>query len=330
MIDLSPQDGFVFYQHPTSDEIYFLSGTWKKIVLNKQTNLIGFIISNADKSTVYFLEGSSTAISSHYRIKTTTNAPQNQELNQKQYINKVQLFIDACKEGVNKVILSRIKKHKTIKEKNLFDNYINLCKSYEHSFNYLFNIPEVGMWMGATPEILIQGSQDNYKTVALAGSKPQDNIVWNQKELEEQQYVTNYIKEKLNKATISHHNNPSPETVLAGNIAHLKTTFTIQSKKTPIELSNLLHPTPAVCGLPQKKALDFILTNEGYNREFYTGFLGPINGAKCDLFVNLRCMQVFKNENWLYVGGGITSDSNPIEEWQETELKAQTLLNILD
>ena len=130
--------------------------------------------------------------------------------------------------------------------------------------------------------------------------------------------------------SINHQFNSTPETVTAGNIAHLKTTFNIQTNKTPVELANLLHPTPAVCGLPEKTAKDFILKNEGHSREFYTGFLGIINDRSCSLFVNLRCMQLFKNENWLYVGGGITSLSNADKEWRETELKAQTLLNILD
>ena len=55
-----------------------------------------------------------------------------------------------------------------------------------------------------------------------------------------------------------------------------------------------------------------------------------INNTSCSLFVNLRCMQLFRNEYWIYVGGGITTNSNPNNEWEETELKAQTLLNILD
>ena len=161
--------------------------------------------------------------------------------------------------------------------------------------------------MGATPEILIEGSTKKYTTVSLAGSKTLDNINWKEKELDEQRFVTNYIKEKLESESINYQFNSSPETVNAGNIVHLKTTFNIQTNKAPLELANLLHPTPAVCGLPQKKAQDFILKNEGYNREFYTGFLGIINNRSCSLFVNLRCMQLFKNENWLYVGGGITS-----------------------
>ena len=329
MTELSQQDGFVFYQRPNHDEIYFISGTWVKIDLNSKPTLNGFIISNADKSVSFHLEGKAKIILSEYKLSLESNSLQGQELDKKTYLSKAELFINACTKDISKVILSRIKKHPAING-DIFQTYLNLCKEYNHSLNYLFNIPNEGTWMGATPETLIEGSTEKYTTVALAGSKALDSINWKEKELDEQQFVTNYIKEKLESESINHQFNSTPETVTAGNIAHLKTTFNIQTNKTPLELANLLHPTPAVCGLPQKKAQDFILNNEGYNREFYTGFLGIINNRSCSLFVNLRCMQLFKNENWLYVGGGITSGSNPDNEWRETELKTQTLLNILD
>ena len=329
MLELTQQDGFVFYQKPNSDIIYFLSGKWEKFDLSTNSNIEGFIASSANKSITYFLKGEPRIITSDCNIELNYATKTIDELKKNEYLRKVELFIEACTKDVRKVILSRIKKHRVING-DIFQTYLKVCKDYNHSFNYLLNIPNQGGWMGATPEILIEGENKKYKTVALAGSKGLDNINWKDKELDEQQFVTNYIKEKLESESINHQFNSTPETVTAGNIAHLKTTFNIQTNKTPLELANLLHPTPAVCGLPQKEAQDFILKNEGYSREFYTGFLGIINNTSCSLFVNLRCMQLFKNENWLYVGGGITSRSNPDNEWRETELKTQTLLNILD
>ncbi|HLV50467.1 MAG TPA: chorismate-binding protein, partial [Flavobacterium sp.] len=90
-----------------------------------------------------------------------------------------------------------------------------------------------------------------------------------------------------------------------------------------------LHPTPAVCGLPKKEAFDFIWENEGYNREFYTGFIGIEKENMKDYFVNLRCAQIFQNQIQIYVGGGITAESNPEKEWEETELKSGTIGNAL-
>ena len=73
-----------------------------------------------------------------------------------------------------------------------------------------------------------------------------------------------------------------------------------------------------------------VADNEVYNREFYSGFLGPVNVENAtNLFVNLRCMKIEANVGTLYAGAGITEDSNPTREYNETELKTQTLLRIL-
>jgi isochorismate synthase len=92
-----------------------------------------------------------------------------------------------------------------------------------------------------------------------------------------------------------------------------------------------LHPTSAVCGMPKQEALSFILEKEGYNRAFYSGFLGPVHlQGQSNLFVNLRCMQLQKTSAILYVGAGITQDSIPCAEWDETVLKSKTLLSVLE
>ena len=85
-----------------------------------------------------------------------------------------------------------------------------------------------------------------------------------------------------------------------------------------------LAPTPALCGYPRREAMEFIRHYEGYPREFYGGYLGELNLAgekSAELYVNIRCMQVRKGELLLYAGGGILSDSDPVQEWDEIERK---------
>ena len=48
-----------------------------------------------------------------------------------------------------------------------------------------------------------------------------------------------------------------------------------------------------------------------------------------EIFVNLRCAKIFQNKLNLYVGGGITAESNPEDEFHETEIKAETLLSVI-
>jgi isochorismate synthase len=126
-----------------------------------------------------------------------------------------------------------------------------------------------------------------------------------------------------------------PRTIAAGNVVHLQTDFRVDLPRAELmALANRvlheLHPTSAVCGMPKDKALSFILQHEGYDRSFYSGFLGPVHiDGQSHLYVNLRCMQLGQNVAYLYVGGGVTADSCADAEWRETELKAGTLLAVL-
>jgi isochorismate synthase len=92
----------------------------------------------------------------------------------------------------------------------------------------------------------------------------------------------------------------------------------------------LLHPTAAVCGMPLEPSLAFLKENEGYDREFYAGYLGPVNiNNNTNLFVNLRCMKLLDKKALLFAGAGITIDSLPEKELEETEIKFSTLLNVI-
>ena len=111
---------------------------------------------------------------------------------------------------------------------------------------------------------------------------------------------------------------------------HLCTRIKAHQKKPKLrELVDALHPTPAVGGIPKKEALKFINSEEGYDREFYTGYLGPFSLNSTELFVNLRCAEYSNQQLSFFVGAGITEESEPMMEWEETQRKAETLLAAL-
>jgi len=198
------------------------------------------------------------------------------------------------------------------------------------------------MWLGATPETLISVSNKKFQTVSLAGTQSiaegfdLSEAAWTQKEIEEQALVSRYIINCFKKIRLREFDEYGPKTVKAGNLMHLKTTFEVDLQETNyLQLGtvmlDLLHPTSAVCGMPMKTAAEYLKANEGYDRAYFSGYLGPVNiDEKIDLFVNLRCAQLFKNQGVLYAGAGVTEDSNPEKEWKETEMKFRTLLNVID
>jgi isochorismate synthase len=238
------------------------------------------------------------------------------------------------KKNFKKVVVARILKLRRPQGFSEIDFFKKLCTAYPHAFASLVFIPEYGIWIGASPEILLQLKSNRFTTYSLAGTratpkKPGEK--WGFKEKQEQKIVSDYILSTLKPFIKKKPNIKGPETVTAGNLQHLRTTFTCSMDNAKwAEVVTKLHPTPAVAGLPKAEAIDFILEHEKGARGFYSGYLGPLNIDKAThLFVNLRCMQVVKNKLAIHVGCGITADSKPSKEWKETELKAGTLLNIL-
>jgi isochorismate synthase len=160
-------------------------------------------------------------------------------------------------------------------------------------------------------------------------------VAWTQKEIEEQALVERYIISCFKKIRVREYEEHGPKTVLAGSLMHLKSDFTVDMKAINFPslgsvMLQLLHPTSAVCGMPLEPAVDFIRLYEGYDREFYSGYLGPVNFQNnTNIFVNLRCMQLLDKEAVLYAGAGVTIDSVPEAEWEETEMKLNTLLNVI-
>jgi isochorismate synthase len=214
--------------------------------------------------------------------------------------------------------------------------FYRACRRYIRSYVYLFHTPQTGTWIGSTPEVLLAGKGNEWHTVALAGTQPVTNgklpETWSENKREEQQLVTDYIRDCL----LSFNIKPEEKgayTVQAGELAHLKTDFrfSLSESQNLGKLLKALHPTPAVCGLPKEDAFRFINENEGYDRRYYSGFIGRLNPyEQTDLYVNLRCMQIEDKRLLLYAGGGLLASSDLKEEWAETEDKLLTMFRIIE
>lgn len=253
--------------------------------------------------------------------------------------SSVKAIID---EQFDKVVPARAKKIEIPEDFSPIDLLVDLCSSYPNAFVSFVSLPKVGSWIGATPEVLIEKSENTFRTIALAGTQkvnPSQSISdtsWTQKEIEEQAMVSRYIINCFKKIRLREYEEVGPKTTQAGNLLHLKTAYAVNTNSTNFpELAtvmlNLLHPTSAVAGMPKEPAMDFLNKFEGLDREFFSGFLGPVNlENSTNLFVNLRCMQLLEKEALLYAGAGVTSDSDPEKEYQETEMKFKTLLNVVN
>ncbi|RMF06584.1 MAG: isochorismate synthase [Candidatus Neomarinimicrobiota bacterium] len=265
-------------------------------------------------------------------LRSTVHARNQKDL----YVRWVSQAVRTIREtDLEKVVLART--YLTMDEVHPIPFFLTLRKLYPHAFISLISTPQTGTWIGASPELLMAVNDiHQFRTVSLAGTEPvtEDRrpVSWTGKEFEEQEIVSRYILRRIRSIGIGQVHVEGPYTHQAGNVYHLRTDITgsLQSpgkRVQPSELVSILHPTPAVCGRPQKLALDFIRETEPFQRRFYAGFLGPVGfQGETQLYVNLRCLQLLDDLAVVYAGAGITSESDPEAEWAETTLKCETLL----
>ena len=249
-----------------------------------------------------------------------------------------------------KIVLSRCVQEPRKEEQLPMTLFQTACELYPRMFISLVYTPQSGMWLMATPEILLAGGGNDWHTIALAGTMKLEgeslsfdsppvkgearlsDIAWTTKNIQEQRYVATYLMECLEHFS-SQITEEGPYTARAANLVHLRSdfNFVLEDTRRIGELIRALHPTPAVCGRPKQQTFDFIRRNESQSRRYYSGFSGPFNPeVDTHLFVSLRCMQILDDCYCLYAGGGLLRDSVEDQEWEETEAKLETMRSLLE
>ncbi|MBX3095751.1 MAG: chorismate-binding protein [Fimbriimonadaceae bacterium] len=259
------------------------------------------------------------------------------------FLGAVQLAQRQMSEGLlQKVVLSRVLSAPSPKEEPI-EVFNRLRFAYPAAFVCLTSIPGIGLWLGASPEMLVgwEGGR-TFRTMALAGTRPlpesgdANDSTWSFKEIEEQAMVTRYIIEQFKSIRLREYTEEGPRAYAAGPVVHLRSDYTVDAIATERPdladtMRDLLHPTSAVCGQPFSTAYDFIRENESHDRELYSGYWGPVLvEGESHLYVNLRCMRWDEESVRLYVGAGITAASKPEAELAETEIKTRTLRKVLE
>lgn len=334
---------FVLYSKPNQNKIIGLFQKNDELYFSENLEETGFILAPFDgKGQVLIPENNSEVKISDFTFEGNIlgDSPLlDNGYGKEAFEHLVQKGIEAISNNTfQKVVLSR-KEIVMVENLDFAIIFERLMQSYPTAFKYCWSHPKVGMWIGATPEQLLKADGNRINTVALAGTqKYEENheVAWGEKEIEEQKFVTDFIVDNL-KDMASELSTSRPYTLKAGTLLHIKTDIeaVLKPGNHLKKVVSILHPTPAVCGLPKAAAKDFILQQEGYGREYYSGFLGELNKdfataeSKSDLFVNLRCMQVKENQAHLYIGCGITKDSVPEMEYRETVNKSLTMKRIL-
>lgn len=193
-----------------------------------------------------------------------------------------------------------------------------------------------------TPEKLFSIEDNVFESISLAASAPRGADEDEDKELEKLLTSSDKLIREHNLVTeeILRKIKPFSESVNVSSLQTMKLPY-IQHRSVsikalllpnigPLELLNLLHPTPAVGGLPWDKAKTNISDLEPYARNHYAAPIGIISAQHCELAVGIRCALIEASKLTLFGGAGIIKGSIAEEEWIETGIKMNPFLKVVN
>lgn len=317
---------------------------------NKNSLVVSCLGTNSDDKKIHFktlsnhinkfieLAGStSSAKHSPNKIVSEINIPNN-----KSYKKKFEIIMQEIDKGsTNKIVLSRMKELTMKSRINVVSQMRFLRKNYSSCLNFLLNYPDLGTFVGSTPETLIKYKNNLLQADALAGTGIKDGgsyhgsinePVDSDKNNEEHRIVLDYIVKKLNPLCSSIRYSNRPSILRLKNVDHLlsKVEGVTKCPLHVLELVNTIHPTPATSGNPLDSSLEVISRVEDHCRGWYAGPIGWFDkNGWGEANVALRSCLIKNNKAFLFSGSGIVNKSEVIKEWEETELKFLPILNSL-
>lgn len=259
-----------------------------------------------------------------------------------EWLIKVNKAIELIKLGeIRKVVLSRKKTIRFDDEVGLSKIYKKLSGSKSICTKYLYKSGG-SIFIGCSPEKLFNINKNILKTEAVAGSikrglSTEDDdqlslsLLSSSKEIKEHRYVVDFLLNRMKKYSDKINYPDKLQIKKTEQLQHLWLPLQceLSNKFSLFGILNDLFPTPAVCGIPKEDAHKLISRLESFNRGLFAGIIGWFNKNEADMAVGIRSALIYQNEYHLFAGCGIVAASDPVSEYNETELKMETILSIL-
>jgi len=254
------------------------------------------------------------------------------------YIESLAELIRILKQRGGKTVICRniCGRFKNFNLARIFESYLGMGVA-KNSVTFLLWHPEMNFWMGSTPELILERCKNGtYRTIALAGTRNK-NIKqnWDLKNLEEHNLVVNDIESRLKHTGLEFFRTPIKE-LTYGPVTHLLTEIVSKFVENGHDrqffdsVVDEIQPTPALAGYPRAYAISEIERFENWPRYLYAGCLNISEVRMNMTYGIIRCVH-FDNEKWsVYSGSGVTADSYPSVEWEETKIKAAPLVECLE
>ncbi|GAB4272791.1 MAG TPA: isochorismate synthase [Opitutae bacterium] len=219
-----------------------------------------------------------------------------------------------------------------------------LRQEYPSCFAFSFSAGKGESFVGATPEKILRMRNGRVFTEAIAGSIDRGvhagedarlarELLDSDKDRREHLCIVEDITQQLERLGISAKPTGQPRLLPLANVQHLYTPIegVVPPNVHLLNALSVLHPTPAVGGVPRAAAKAYIHEAEPFNRGLYAGALGWFNArGEGEIVVGLRSALIAGRHARLYAGGGIVEGSDPEREKIETDWKFKVMLDHLN
>lgn len=252
--------------------------------------------------------------------------------------------LGAIEEGrISKAVLARTLDVRFERSIDPADVVMHLWHRNRGSHVFLFQ-PRSGVsLMGAAPETVATLRDGVFHATAVAGSirrgtNPREQaelaarLLASDKDRAEQRIALDDMVARLETVAHQIRAEPQPHVLALAGIQHLETEIRASAPAGVgvLDLLRILHPTPAVCGLPRDAALDVLAAGEPFERGWYAGPVGWFDADGNGVFAPALRTGVSNGNEWrLFAGAGIVRGSVPAAEWDETGIKFEPMLEAL-
>ena len=266
------------------------------------------------------------------------------EKSPEQWMKSVRKAVDTINnKEAEKIVLARelrIKLNNRVNVGLLIEKLMNTQRQ-----SYIFAYEQgKDCFVGASPERLVQLKGESMLSTCLAGTAPRgkdevedekiaNDLLNDTKNREEHDHVVKMIRSSIEPFCYNINIPNEPVILTLRNLQHLYTpvTATLKNGVTVFNLIEVLHPTPALGGVPRDKALQFIREEEQFDRGWYGAPIGWLDyKGNSEFAVAIRSGLVQSNEVSLFAGCGVMGDSDPETEYEETAVKFLPMLTILE
>jgi para-aminobenzoate synthetase component I len=182
-----------------------------------------------------------------------------------------------------------------------------------------------------SPEIFVRIQDGFIRSFPMKGTidtniKDAENVILNDvKEEAEHNTIVDLIRNDLgavaDKVRVTRYRYVERIRKLSGDLLQVSSEITGDLRQGyEKNLGNIIAgmlPAGSVTGAPKKETLRIIKENENYERGWYTGVFGVFDGTILDSGVMIRFIERDGDKMFFKSGGGITSQSDPVKEYDE-------------